>query len=91
MTALLDQGLSPEGILEQLLGDLGLEINDTVPASFYCNCSKERVEKALISIGKKDLKEMIEDGKEVELNCHFCNTDYTFTVEELKEIYRRCR
>ncbi|HIX60213.1 MAG TPA: Hsp33 family molecular chaperone HslO [Candidatus Blautia gallistercoris] len=91
VTALLDQGLSPEGILEQLLGDLGLEINDTVPASFYCNCSKERVEKALISIGKKDLKEMIEDGKEVELNCHFCNTDYTFTVEELKEIYRRCR
>ncbi len=91
VTALLDQGLSPEGILEQLLGDLGLEINDTVPASFYCNCSKERVEKALISIGKKDLKEMIEDGKEVELNCHFCNTNYTFTVEELKEIYRRCR
>lgn len=91
VTALLDQGLSPEGILEQLLGDLGLEINDTVPASFYCNCSKERVKKALISIGKKDLKEMIEDGKEVELNCHFCNTNYTFTVEELKEIYRRCR
>lgn len=91
VTALLDQGLSPEGVLEQLLGDLGLEINDTVPASFYCNCSKERVEKALISIGKKDLKEMIEDGKEVELNCHFCNTNYTFTVEELKEIYRRCR
>lgn len=91
VTALLDQGLSPEGVLEQLLGDLGLEINDTVPASFYCNCSKERVEKALISIGKKDLKEMIEDGKKVELNCHFCNTNYTFTVEELKEIYRRCR
>ena len=91
VTALLDQGLTPEGILEQLLGGLGLEINDTVPASFYCNCSKERVEKALISIGRKELQDLIREGKEVEMNCHFCNTDYVFTVEELKEIYRKCR
>lgn len=91
VTALLESGLSPEGILEQLLGDLDLEITDKVSTRFACNCSKERVEKALISIGKKDLKEMIEDGKEVELNCHFCNTNYIFSVEELKEIYRRCR
>lgn len=91
VTALLDQGLTPEGILEQLLGGLGLEINGTVPASFYCNCSKERVEKALISIGRKELQDLIREGKEVEMNCHFCNTNYVFTVEELKEIYRKCR
>ena len=58
---------------------------------FYCNCSKERVEKALISIGRKELNEMIQEGKEVELNCHFCNTNYTFSVEELKEILRKCK
>lgn len=91
VTSLLEEGLSPEGILEKLLGDLGLEITDTIPAGFNCNCSKERVEKALISIGRKDIKEMIEEGKEVELNCHFCNTNYTFTVEDLKNIYKCCK
>ena len=58
---------------------------------FHCGCSKERVERALISIGSKELKEMIREGKPVELNCHFCNTNYQFTVEELKEILRKCR
>ena len=67
-------------------GNLDLEINDTVPAEFYCNCGKQRVAKALMSVGKKELQEMIDDGKEVVLNCHFCGTDYTFSVEELKEL-----
>ncbi|MGI6070514.1 MAG: Hsp33 family molecular chaperone HslO [Blautia sp.] len=91
VTAMLEEGLTPEGILEKLLGGLGLEINDTISTQFACNCSKERVEKALISIGRKDIQEMIRDGKDVELNCHFCNTNYTFTVEDLKNIYRRCK
>lgn len=56
--------------------------------TYHCNCSKERVEKVLISLGKKELQELIDEGKEVELNCHFCNTDYRFTVEELKKIQR---
>ncbi len=86
VTALLDQGYTPEKLLEKLLGNLGLEINDTVPAEFYCNCSKQRVAKALMSVGKKDLQEMIDEGKEVELNCHFCGTDYRFSVDELKEL-----
>ena len=68
-----------------------MEINDQVPTKFYCNCNKKRVEKALISIGRKELNEMIQEGKPIELNCHFCNTNYTFTVEELKEILRKCK
>lgn len=86
VTAMLDAGNTPEQILENLLGEFGLEINDTIPTRFACNCSKERVEKAVISIGKKELKEMIHEGKPIEVNCHFCNTNYTFTVEELKEM-----
>ena len=78
-------------ILERLLGDMDLTFNDTVPAEFYCNCSKERVSRALISVGRKDLNEMIQDGKPVELNCHFCNTNYVFTVEELKELLRKSK
>ena len=86
VTELLDAGCTPETLLEKLLGNLDLEINDTVPAEFYCNCGKQRVAKALMSVGKKELQEMIDDGKEVVLNCHFCGTDYTFSVEELKEL-----
>ena len=78
-------------ILERLLGDMDLTVNDTVPTEFYCNCSKERVSRALISVGRKDLNEMIQEGKPVELNCHFCNTNYVFTVEELKELLRKSR
>lgn len=91
VTALLDGGDTPQDLLVRLLGNLGLEFTDTLPVSFYCGCSKERVEKALISIGSKELKEMIREGKPVELNCHFCSTNYLFTIEELKEILRKCR
>ena len=91
VTAMLDEGCTPEMILDRLLGDMDLVINDTVPTEFYCNCSKERVSRALFSVGRKDLNEMIQDGKPVELNCHFCNTNYVFTVEEMKELLRRSR
>ena len=91
VTSLLEEGHTPESLLERVLEGFDVEINDTVPTEFYCNCSKERVEKALISIGRKDLNELIQEGKDVEMNCHFCNTNYVFSVEELKEILRRCK
>ena len=91
VTTLLEQGHTPESLLEQVLEGFDIEINDRIPTEFYCNCSKERVEKALISIGRKDLNEMIQEGKSIELNCHFCNTNYEFSVEELKEILRKCK
>ena len=70
---------------------MDVEYTDTMPTGFYCNCSKERVEKALISIGKKDIQEMIDDGKDIEMHCHFCNTSYQFGVDELKEILKKSR
>ncbi|MDY5540734.1 MAG: Hsp33 family molecular chaperone HslO [Lachnospiraceae bacterium] len=89
VTALLDAEMGPEEILESLLGEFGLEITDTLPTRFFCNCSKARIEKVIASIGRKDLEEMIEDGKDIEVNCHFCNKNYTFSVEELKAILKR--
>ena len=91
VTELLNQGMTPEMILEKLLGKLGVEINEKTETRFYCNCDKARVGKVLISIGEKELQDMIDEGKEVELNCHFCNTNYTFSVEELKELLELAR
>ena len=91
VTAMLEAGSTPEQILEIVLGDLGLEITDTLPIQFSCNCSKERVEKVLVSLGKADLQEMIDEGREVELHCHFCNRNYTFAIEELREIMKSAK
>ena len=85
VTSMLEEGLSPEGILEKLLGPFGVEFTDTIPTAYKCNCSRERVTKALISVGRKELQSMIDDGKDVTLNCHFCNTDYTFDINEIKK------
>ena len=91
ITTLLDVGNTPETILQYILGDLGLEINEKLPAKFTCNCNKSRIERALISVGKKDIQEMIDDGKPIEVNCHFCNKNYTFDVDELKDILEKAR
>ena len=91
VTGMLEEGKTPEGILETLLEGFDIEINDKVPTQFHCNCSKERVEKALISIGRKEIQEMIDEGKEIEMNCHFCNKNYKFSVEDLKRILHECR
>ena len=89
VTSLLEEGHTPESLLEKVLDGFDMEINEKIPTEFYCNCSRERVEKALISIGRKELNEMIQEGKPIEMNCHFCNHNYEFTVEELKEILRK--
>lgn len=89
ITSLLDQEMTPEMILEDILGEFGLEILDKQPVAYECNCSKERVESAIISIGRKDIEEMIEDDKPIEVNCHFCNKQYIFTVDELKAMLER--
>lgn len=91
VTALLEEGRTPEQILNLLLEGMDMEILDTVPVAFVCGCSKERVEKALISIGRTEIQDMIADGKEIEVNCHFCNKNYVFSMEELKNLYRRAR
>lgn len=93
VTSMLDEGNTPEQILDRLLGGLdgGVEILDRIPTQFYCNCDKKRIEKAIISIGKKDIQEMIDDGKEIEVKCHFCNTAYQFSVQELEGILKQAK
>ena len=86
VTTLLDEGKSSEGLLEYILDGFDVEINDSLPTRFYCNCSKDRVEKALISIGRKELDDIIKEGKDIELKCHFCNKAYNFTLDEVKKI-----
>ena len=86
VTGMLERGLSPEGILEEILGDFGLEITDKMDTQFYCDCGKEKVSRALASINKKDLDDIINDGESIEVKCHFCNKAYTFDIDELKEI-----
>ena len=88
VTSMLDAGDTPEMILERLLGDFGLEILDTIPVSFVCNCSKDRMAKALMAIGRKELESIVADGHSEELRCHFCNSSYIFEAEELAELLR---
>ncbi len=89
VTSMLDRGMTPEQILEELLGGFGLEITDTIPAQYRCDCSRERIERALISIGRKDLQEMIDEGKPIEVACHFCDKKYQVTPEELRELLKK--
>lgn len=84
ITTLLDQGVTPEQMMEQLFEGYDVEIMDKMPTGYNCNCSKERVYKAVASVGKKDLQEMIDKGEPIEVNCHFCGSHYLFDVEELK-------
>lgn len=86
VTAMLSRDMTPEQILEYIFEGMDLRIMDRIPARFKCNCSKERVKRAVMSIDVKDIREMIRDAKPIEVNCHFCGTNYSFSVEELKTI-----
>lgn len=88
VTSLLDMGYTPEDILKLILGDFDIEINEKKEVEFYCNCTRERVEKALISLGKEELEKIIEEDKKAQLHCHFCNKEYNFTENDLKEILK---
>lgn len=83
VTALLDEGKTPEDILKMLLFGFEYHITDKTDTSYKCNCSRERVEKALISIGREELSKIIEEDGETELSCHFCSNKYHFDKEEL--------
>lgn len=88
VTNMMESGMGPKEMLEAILEGFDIEYTDELPVQFKCNCSKERVEKALISIGKKELQSMIDDGENVNINCHFCNTNYSFSVDELKKLIK---
>lgn len=91
VTVMLDEGNTPEQMLEMVLDGFSVEVTDTMPTAFICDCSKERVEKALVSLGRKELQEMIDEGQGITVNCHFCDKDYKFYMDDLKELYRRSK
>lgn len=88
ITSLLDQELMPEDILKQVLGGFGLEVLDAIPASYHCDCCRERVLKAVASVGRKELNGIIRDNKPIEVNCHFCGKSYEIGVEEFKTLVK---
>ena len=89
ITSLLDAGKTPEEILTDILGEFGLEILKKMPVQFHCDCERSRVEKAIISIGKKEIQDMINEGREIEVNCQFCNKHYKFSVDELGDLLKK--
>ena len=86
VTPMLEAGLSPEDILGQVCGDLGVVFMETVPVAYKCYCSRERVEQALISLGRKELEDIAREGKPFPVECQFCDTEYTFTPEDIREL-----
>lgn len=84
ITTLLNQGVTPEAMMEQLFESYDLHIMEQIPTGYHCNCSRDRVYRAVMSIGKKDIQEMIDDNKPIEVNCHFCGKHYIFDVDDLK-------
>ena len=86
VTDMLEEGMLPEDILENLIGSFGLEITEKHEVSFACSCSKEKIERALISIGPKDIREMIQEGRPVDVSCQFCAKQYRFDMDDLRRI-----
>ncbi|WP_301956447.1 Hsp33 family molecular chaperone HslO [uncultured Eubacterium sp.] len=91
VTEMLEKGMTPEDILKEVMGDMDVEFTDKIETGFVCNCGKEKIAKALASISKKDMDEIINDGKEIEVKCDFCNTTYKFSVEELQILRKQFR
>ena len=86
VTPMLEQGMTPEDILGQVAGELGVAFLETTEVSYKCYCSRDRVEQALISLGRKELTEIMEEGKDFPVECQFCYTVYTFTPEDVKKL-----
>ena len=89
VTTMLEQGLSPEDILGQVCGDLGVVFMETTPVEYKCYCSRDRVTSALISLGKKELAEIKEEGKTFPVECQFCDTVYSFTPDDIGELLKK--
>ena len=91
VTSMLDSGMTPEDIAALLMNGLDFKILEKTPVGFNCGCSRERMAKAVISLGEKEIQEMIDDGEPIELNCQFCKGSYEFSVDELKEMLKSAK
>ena len=89
VTPMLEAGLTPEDILGQVCGDLGVVFMETTPVEYRCYCSRDRVTAALISLGKKELEEIAAEGKPFPVECQFCDTVYTFTPDDIRDILKK--
>ena len=89
VTPMLEQGMTPEDILGQVCGDLGVVFMETVPVAYKCYCSRYRVEQALISLGREELGDIVREGKAFPVECQFCDTVYTFTPEEIQALLKK--
>ena len=89
VTPMLEQGMTPEDILGQVCGDLGVVFLETVPVAYKCYCSRDRVEQALISLGREELGDIVREGKTFPVGCQFCDTVYTFTPEDIRELLKK--
>ena len=88
VTKMLEAGMTPEDILGQVCGEIGVVFMETTEVSYKCYCSRDRVESALISLGKKELEEIAQEGKEFPVECQFCDTVYKFTPEDILELVK---
>lgn len=88
ITGLLDQGMTPEDMMRKLFEGYDVSIMDQIPTGYHCDCSRERVYQAVMSIGRKEIEEMIADNKPIEVNCHFCGKHYNFDMEDLKSMLK---
>ena len=84
VTAMLEEGLSLEALLRRVTGDMELEFFDPTPVSYRCYCTRQRVEATLISLGKQELTDIVREGESIHIGCQFCDTDYTFTPDEIR-------
>ena len=88
VTKMLEDGLTPEEVLGQVCGDLGVVFMETTPVEYKCYCSRQRVEAALISLGKKELAEIIEEGGDFPVECQFCDHKYIFTPNDIQALLK---
>ena len=84
VTSMLEKGMGPEDIIGYILGEFEPEILEKDELSYRCSCSRDRMAKALISIGEKELQSLIDEKEPAELKCHFCGSSYTFSIEDLE-------
>ena len=89
VTPMLESGMTPEDILGQVCGSLGVVFMETTKVSYKCYCSRERVESALISLGREELKQIMEEGKPFPVECQFCDTVYTFTPQDVADLLEK--
>lgn len=89
VTPMLEKGMTPEDILGQVCGDLGVVFMETVSVSYKCYCTRDRVEQALISLGREELGDIAREGKAFPVECQFCDTVYTFTPEDIQELLKK--